>query len=151
MKTGPWIQTVTIMPTVDAVIPLRSKTGRFSGEVARRVRGDGLLGRFGCFFALFIKEALHLIRDRRQEGRNGSPRYPRSSARNDTLQTEKFPVQTSSFRNTRTAYASSLILIKTSSKSVISHAGLEATPCVRQGVARGLTVTCAISIDHVIV
>ena len=103
----PWIQTIIVVPTIDAVVPVRSITGRFGSDVVRSVREGELLGLFGCFFAL---ESLHLIRDRWQEGRGEGPRYPRSSARRGTLQAEKFRVQTSSLRNAHTDMA--LILIQ---------------------------------------
>ena len=99
VTTCPWSQTVTVVPIVDAVVPVHLKTGRFSSDVARSVHGGGFLGWFGRFFALFVEEALHLIRSRWRKGKSEGPRYLRSSARRGTLQPGRFRVQTSILRN----------------------------------------------------
>ena len=62
--------------TVDVVVLLCSKNGRSSGDVARLARRDGLLGRFGRFFALFSKEALHLGEIVGKKEREMDPQYP---------------------------------------------------------------------------
>ena len=77
------------MHPVDAVVLLCSETGRSSSDVARPARSDGLLGRFGCLFVLFAKEALHLIRDRWEEGRGDRLTIPTRGWRAHCTQAEK--------------------------------------------------------------